>query len=604
MTASAHRLIADLRKEHREAGEAAAGTLAHLRVSQKDLEVLISELRQHGRFPKKLASFECAALVLVAGRLLCEDDVGRVFAWHTVLERLEWHKPVMDKLYQYIESGFTFWGLKRPHTSGGRTAYLASVILAGGLPVEWLENPNHTVGRLLRRLLALAGKLEVPPSAIELGETETLELKCLANSDARDFCVLLADELWSLRQRLPAGIATPSEAAMTLGDSWRDSFPIQWSSPKDFDQVIDSLLAIAESGGTSLAWLRAASFLSEVDGTLERRIGLVAQRTPEDLIPPEAKKRMPADASEVSVSVVEESGARSLLGRIELRGSGCAVVPVRDAVVIRGLGAATITFATRGETLGAFIPPGAEAIDEDAPWVFVAEENKNRPGLHRLIGVGDVSTSRNRVWVSCPEESPPTPAPGGSVTPAPTSAKNGRRIWELSGSAVVESLDDDDQFTVRTGATDEEGWRLAVRGQTWWASGSRRPIWLTPHFDRIGPMKRVSISPADLESAAAKREDRMATVDRNSSDRHHRHRQNVRVLRLYDARGAPDRLRGERWGGRSPAGNWQPHHASQHGDANVCAARRRWTPHSVQGARRAGRAPCGCPFRKWLESRR
>lgn len=500
MTVSAHRLIADLRKKHREAGEAAAGTLAHLRVNPKELEVLISELRRYGRLPSKLASFECAALVLVAGRILCEDDVGRVYSWNTVWERLEWGQPLMTKLYQHIETGFTFWGLKRPHRFGRQTAYLASVILASGLPVEWLEKPEHAVGRLVRRLLALAGKLEVQPSAIELGEGEALGLKCLQNSDAKELCVLLADELWSLRQRLPAGIATPSEAAMTLGETWRDSFPIQWSSPKDFDQVIDSLLAIAESGGTSLAWLAAASFLSEIDGTLERRIGLVAQRTSEDLIPPEVKKRIPPDASEVSVSVVEESGARSLLGRIELRSFGCAVVPVRDAVVIRGLGAATITFATRGETLGAFIPPGAEAIDEDAPWVFVAEENKNRPGLHRLIGVGDVSTSRNRVWLSCLEESPPTPGPGGSATPVPMSAKNDRSIWELSGTAVVESLDDDDQFTVRTGATDEEGCQLAVRGRTWWASGSRRPIWLgAPHFDRVGHLKRVPISPVDLE---------------------------------------------------------------------------------------------------------
>jgi hypothetical protein len=432
---------------------------------------------------RQLHGLQLTALVLVAGRILCSDNNAGstygTFEWTPVLRALGWSTSRPHELYPHLERGFSYWRLKLYNASGRRTHYLASTLLAGGLPVAWLSNEKHPVGGLLRSLLSRAGRLERRPSELEWQADSGIGLSSLDPSTVRALCIQLADELWDLRAELQASGSAPSATALArFGPQWTTRISIQWKEPHDLVTVVDALLAVANAGSVGLSWIRFDTYLDANHlGRLIREVRLVHASLPPDRLPPELCSPNAEESNEFIVSALTPEGGRHVLGRLERTANGLRVLPDVRVLRLSGRKGVTLLIAAVGEPILALSPPGGETLDTQEPWVFEEVETMGRPGMHRLLGTGNVRTSRPGTLISILETSRIESDPPPELLPF-TDTGERRLAFRVQANARVLTAECE-EYSVRLGVVDEDPSSLSARGNLWWATGSRRPIWLS-----------------------------------------------------------------------------------------------------------------------------
>ncbi|MCB9610691.1 MAG: hypothetical protein H6716_29145 [Polyangiaceae bacterium] len=472
--------MSELRKRREAGGSAAVNSVAYLRVNNDQIRVLRSGLGRWSSCPTHMSDEQAAALVLVAGRVLCSDNDGSTFEWMPVLQSLGWTTSRPTDLYQHLVRGFRYWGLKLYTVRGHRTHYLASTLLAGGLPVAWLASEKHPVGALVRRLLSRAGRFERRPSDLEWDGDTRPSLASLDPETVRDLCTLLADELWDLRAELGSTGTSPSSAALArFGPQWTARISIQWSEARDLETVIDALLAVADAGSVGLSWVRFDTFWDVGDqGGLLREVRLVGASIPSDKLPPELAPKSTNECNEFIVSALTPDGGRHVIGRLERTSNGFRVLPSTRVLRLRGRKGVTLLVAAVGTPGLALTPPGGETLDTQEPWVFDANEAAGRPGMHRLIGTGDVKTSRPATWVSILETSQ-VDVDSDTLPRLLSLPEAGERrcAFHLGDSARITTAEGE-EYRVRLAVPDEDPSSLSARGELWWAAGGRRAIWL------------------------------------------------------------------------------------------------------------------------------
>lgn len=492
--------MSELRKRREAGGAGSINSVAYLRVSDEQVRALRSGLRRWSSCPPQMTNEHAAALVLVAGRVLCsENDVRVTFEWARVLQSLGWTASRAQDLYPHLQRGFSYWGLKLYTVHGRRTHYLASTLLAGGLPVAWLASEKHPIGGLVRRLLSRAGRFERRPSDLDWDGGSGPTLASLDPETVRDLCTLLADELWDLRADIPPSSTSPSSAALAhFGPQWTARISIQWSEPRDLETVVDALLAVADAGSVGLSWARFDTFWDVGhQGGLLREVRLVGGSIPLEKLPPELAVEN-INENEFIVSALAPDGGRHVIGRLERTSNGFRVLPSTRVLQLRGRKGVTLLVAATGTPVLALSPPGGETLDTQEPWVFDADEAAGRPGMHRLIGTGDVRTSRAGAWVSILDTSRIESDPQPRRLALPEAGER-RHAFHLGDSARVTTAEGE-EYRVRLAVPDEDPSSLSARGELWWAAGGRRAIWLgLPRLWVERGENRSSLPPSTLE---------------------------------------------------------------------------------------------------------
>ena len=108
--------MSSLSKRRESGDQATINSVAYLQATDEQLVVLRKGLQRWPSCPTTLNDEHAAALVLVAGRILCSDNNAGstygTFEWTPVLRALGWSTSRPHELYPHLERGFSYWRLK------------------------------------------------------------------------------------------------------------------------------------------------------------------------------------------------------------------------------------------------------------------------------------------------------------------------------------------------------------------------------------------------------------------------------------------------------------------------------------------------------------
>lgn len=226
------------------------------RISEADFESLERLLREVLSSLETLDSLGSISMrfpglfVLYAAEWWRRRYDGSGWTWQTILDDLGAADKPWSSLHrgQCVERGLRHW--KLDSTTAGGLRYLRAIALQGGLPLQLLASARGSLGRVLRRVLALA-RVGTPGSALIRGWVESLQHELPQSYRQEAIYDLLTDVIDSVLALKHSAQITQGTDAITRLDEhcpgWRERFPL----PIDDAQaqgLIDQLVQEAAAG--------------------------------------------------------------------------------------------------------------------------------------------------------------------------------------------------------------------------------------------------------------------------------------------------------------------------------------------------------------------
>jgi len=126
--------------------------LFQYRVSEEEYNQLIDLLKaqnpavRHNLFTDRL-------FVLYASEWWRRNYSGGAWAWRSITDPLGWTNLSHAKLAEMVRAGLKYWGRPLLTYQDANTAFLLSIVIEGGFPVNILETSGNKLTRYLKALL-------------------------------------------------------------------------------------------------------------------------------------------------------------------------------------------------------------------------------------------------------------------------------------------------------------------------------------------------------------------------------------------------------------------------------------------------------------------
>lgn len=405
---------------------------------------------------------------------------GGPWAWHGVLEGagLDPNHPRLDLYKRIVKPGLAFWR-RSILTVGGDNFYLVTLACEGGLPLNLLHRQTSLrryFSALLREFHVYGGR-DVSNYDLAARKSEHLP-RSLRQNVVYQISGELIGKIWSLQGRL-TGTRPPVEELDAIEPGWRDELPLVVS-----DNTVRTLLN------------NLVTEALEIRNLLDREIRLVPflesrgdkfRLGRRAILPPTlAAARLGELLSVRSEDVPSRlqlylsfgSGERELLALVTRRTAGddgqFAIEPYRRGNISgpRAVGDVRIQPVTGTVSYPAREIRGGGELSE-LPWVFARKDNERLVG--DFAGEGSVQTKFPEALIAVPAGGEVVPGPGSSAREVGELEDAGRRVYIVSGDAVV--WGDTGRSCIRTGAEREDAYEYLVQGLLLAAGPGDAPVY-------------------------------------------------------------------------------------------------------------------------------
>src|SRR5574338_764193 len=410
-----------------------------------------------------------ALFVLYAAEWWRRRFDGAHWSWEPILRDIgaepeEWNQFQRSEC---VRLGLQDWGLKPRETGGLR--FLGSVAVQGGLPLRLLAQARGKIGQLLSQVLRQAGSGGVTQSDL-LTWVESLQTNLPRTYWQDAIFTLLADMAWTvLRLKEEAGLTSSANVIAKLDQNvpgWRERFPLPVEDVHA-QGLVEHL--ICDAAGVrierhAICLPLERQLVSEEDGTWTLRSSLALPDTIQaaqlsrlfdattDELPRAAELALAVGGKRLTTVVRRMAGHDAY--RIERKPWGYSGGTSSYEHVLH-------LSATDGRVWPGLAPKG-EALDEDLPWVFSAED-----GSGRFLRQGSGSVTPPEVLVALPAGWSIRPNEGSEASHHGQLTEPARRIVRVRG--VVEAQSGDGiACRIRTGQAGSAEESYEWRGQRYW----------------------------------------------------------------------------------------------------------------------------------------
>lgn len=377
-----------------------------------------------------------------------------------------------------VERGLAEWGLGLRGTHGLR--FLGSIAFNGGLPMQLLATARGDIGRVLTRVLRLAGGGSADPADIQGWITSLASYLPNAYRQQEIYVLLTEVVLTILRLRVSANLTTATGAIAELDrrdPHWRNLFPF----PVE-DEQAQGLLEQLVKDAASVRPVRAGARI-----TLERSLEQLEDGSWQLRAELELPEYLAASALAALFSADVATLPRLLNIRVE-RGTTAVEMPVRrlagqdryridrrplesrqaEAAKVHSLA----LYAADGRTWHASVAKG-DSLEVDIPWIFEASDGDSR--ILPLVRHGSGAISGRECWVCVPQDWLAQADEGEECLEVGVLPRMDRVVVHVSGGARFD--DPSGQvYRVRTGQAAAVEEQLEWRGNRIWDTFAAPPI--------------------------------------------------------------------------------------------------------------------------------
>lgn len=393
---------------------------------------------------------------------------GSGFAWEPILRDLHANPDQWSpgQRSECVRLGLRDWKLSLRESGGLR--FLGTVAVQGGLPLRLLAEARGGLGQVLRRVLQLANHDHVTQSDLQ-SWVQSLQNFLPKSYRQEAIFILLADVAWTaLRLKQEAGLVSGADAISILDKKipgWRDRFPLPMEDAHAAG-LIEQLVRDAASVRVEkpALWLPLGRFLErDPNGEWSLRSSLLLpdtiQVTQLAKLFGATEEDLPRTA-ELSVTAggqCQETMLRRIAGhhdayRVERKPWEFSGEKAACEHVLR-------LAAPDGRTWSATAEKG-EALDDNLPWVFAAED-----GAHPLLRQGGGSVTAHTAILVLPVDWSLQPLADSEAEKAERLAT--RQLWRIRGT--VQAHDSGElSCRIRTGQAGATGGGYEWHGNRVW----------------------------------------------------------------------------------------------------------------------------------------
>jgi hypothetical protein len=350
--------------------------------------------------------------------------------------------------------------------------FLGSVAFNGGLPMQLLATARGNIGRVLSRVLRLAGTGSADAADIN-GWIESLAVLLPQAYRQSEIFVLLTEVILTVLRLKHAARLSSAKGAVAELDLWNSQWRTQFPFPVE-DEHAQGLL---EQLIRDAAEVRPAPVKARF--TVERRLELAENGSWQ--VRAEVDIPEYIHAKDLATLFSADVGSLPRLLRLRIaRGTVAVEMPVRrlagqeryriervpsesrhaDAVAEHAL----LLFAPDGATWHA-TPAKGSAVDDDLPWTFEATSDHSQS--FRLVRQGSGAVSARLCWVCFPSAWRSHADEGSECRTIGSVPELRRSIVELRGSARLEDQAGQ-SYRVRSGQAGAGEENLELRGDRLW----------------------------------------------------------------------------------------------------------------------------------------
>lgn len=424
----------------------------------------------------RLSGFSCL-FVLYAAEWWRRKYDGAHWSWEPILRDIganpdEWTQAQRSDC---VLLGLQDWKLK-PREYGG-LRFLGSVAVQGGLPLNLLAEARGRIGQLLGQVLRQAGNSSVTPSDLLIW-VRSLKGNLQKSYQQEVILTLLADMAWTvLRLKDEAGLTSSADAIARLDQripGWRDRFPLPVEDAHAqglIEQLIRDAASIRiERNALCLPVERQLEPSEGGEWTLRSNLNLPDSapanvlarlfRLNVDELPGFGELALTAGTERLKTLIRRMAGRDSY--RLERKPWGFeGDTAVQEHVLHLS--------APDGRVWSANAPRG-EAVDEELPWVFSAEESG-----YRFLRQGSGGVATIEAMVALPPDGTIKPQAGAEATPQGALQCADRQVFHIRGA--VETHDATGlACRIRTGQAGSGDDSYEWRGERYWLDFENPPM--------------------------------------------------------------------------------------------------------------------------------
>ncbi|MCP3669134.1 MAG: hypothetical protein GY814_01590 [Gammaproteobacteria bacterium] len=378
---------------------------------------------------------------------------GGPWAWAPIVDSLGWEHGAWNIYTKFVVKGLKYWKRDLIRTNTGRQ-FLLSVASEGGIPINVLEREGASFTNYLKALIREYGHyVQSGLTSERIAKDNLFRLPASWRQDQiANLAGKIIEQLWVLKSE----IGETTEPVKTLNEKhpgWDKELPLELESQQS-ETLINSLL------NTARAVASGSSQILRVERSLEDDLG-EWKLTAKLLLPKEIHAHQVTSMGAVSsINEIPEraeiyrviQNQRVLIARLTGEGDTRFVRPVPGATRSFDENADAeigVVLVARGQDLTSLPVAGADALDHELPWCFVANDEEQRQ--FRWVAQGGCQRREPDVYVLSSQK--PTQLSDHDDTDVTEISNDllSRSFWRIQNPAEIYSAENDESYRVEPG---------------------------------------------------------------------------------------------------------------------------------------------------------
>ena len=342
-----------------------------------------------------------AAFVIYAAEWWRRDYDGSLWSWEKVFTSFKANANELNTTQRnwVVESGLRYWQ-RDVRKVNGRSRYLGTIAIEGGLPLNQLNNAGGWLGRVFKQTIPKYTRLQhTGINAAQLvAECEYIP-KNYQNDEIHTILGDMVEAVVDLKQKHRLHKRdNPVSYLDQHCPNWRELFPLPIANDVGARLLSDMITTAAKADDTLTLPMRTIRQLRD-DGSVQLQIefaGFIALETLGFSEPEKIPGRL-------EVELVSSDGNSHLLGaalKTEYKQKPSLKMPRQTAPITgdAALKGYAIRFRHLSETIKEILLIGGELLDNDVPWTFSSSDD-----VWILEGLASVNTRVKQVKILYPE---------------------------------------------------------------------------------------------------------------------------------------------------------------------------------------------------------
>lgn len=378
--------------------------LYRYRLSESDFKTLKTSLKTIALFGianiTEVSGWN-AAFVIYAAEWWRREYDGSSWSWKKVFSSFGADAKALSTARRslVVESGLRYWG-RKVRVINGRSLYLGSIAIEGGLPLNQLNKSSGWLGRVFKQVIPKYARLQHTGVHADplIGECDFIPSN-YQNDQSHAILGDMVQTVVTLKQKYQLHERdNPVSYLDQHSPSWREQFPLPIETEVGQKLLSDMIITVAKATDTAISQpFRGIRCLRD-DGSLQLQLEFAG------FIPLEKLNLPETIPPRLDVELISSAGSIRSFG-VALKTTyqqKSAIKMPRSPGIIKGEQAAhgyTIRFKHLSSLIFEAPLTGGEELDNEVPWTF-AQQNDDWV----LEGVASVSTRAKQVMIIYPAQ--------------------------------------------------------------------------------------------------------------------------------------------------------------------------------------------------------